>query len=123
MIWLSRLSFMQALRWASAWPIAMLTAGAVVWYAAMASGAVVSVRLEPAGPLPLWLALTLVASVALCGVGCVVRPPRRLSRRMETVAALSSSWPLLNVRWSWRAILGSGYAAMVILRPQLNSRR
>ena len=81
MIWLSRLSFVQALRWASVWPITLLAAAAVAWYAAMASGAVVSVRVEPAGPLPIWLALTLVASVALFGPPAVFLAAWKLSRR------------------------------------------
>ena len=81
MTWLSRLSFAQALRWALIWPTTVLAAAAVAWYAVMASDAVVSVRMEPAGPLPLWLALTLVGSVALLGPPAVFLAAWKLARR------------------------------------------
>jgi hypothetical protein len=78
--WLSHLSFAQALRWALLWPITILAATAVAWYAVMASGAVISVRVEPAGP-PLWLALTLVALLALLGPPAVFLAVWKLARR------------------------------------------
>ena len=81
MTWLSHLSFAQALRWALLWPTAILAAAAVARYAAMASGAVISVRVEPAGPLPLWLALTLVASLALLGPPAVFLAVWKVARR------------------------------------------
>ena len=81
MTWLSHLSFAQALRWTLLWPITILAAAAVAWYAAMASGAVISVRVEPAGPLPLWLAFTLVASLALLGPPAVFLALWKVARR------------------------------------------
>jgi hypothetical protein len=81
MSWLSRLSFKQAVRYALLWPITVLGAAGGVWYAAMARGAVVTVRLEPAGSLSLWLALTLVAAVALLGPPAVFLAAWTLARR------------------------------------------
>ena len=79
--WLSRLSVVQALRWALLWPATILAAAAVVWFVATAHGAVVTVTVQPAGPLPLWLAVTLVASVALLGPPVVFLAAWRLARR------------------------------------------
>jgi hypothetical protein len=115
--WLSRLSFAQALRWALLWPGAILAAAATTWLAAWVRGSVVSVAVEPVGGPP-----ALAGPDTRC-VGRTPRPARCLSRRVETRAALSSTWPLPNVRWSCRAICGSGYAAMAILRSQLTFRR
>jgi hypothetical protein len=79
--WLSRLSFGQALRWVLLWPATIFGAAAVAWFVAIAHGAVVTVTVQPAGPLPLWLTLTLVASVALLGPPVVFLVAWKLARR------------------------------------------
>ena len=85
MIWLSRLSFTQALRWALLWP-ALVLAAAVV-----AAGVVSAMQargdwgfafgVESAGPLPVWFGVAIVVAVVLFGPSVVFLALWRVSRR------------------------------------------
>jgi hypothetical protein len=79
--WLSRLSFVQALRWALLWPAAILTAAAGAWVAAWVRGGNVTVTVKPAGALALWLDLALVVSIAFLGPPVVFLAAWKLARR------------------------------------------
>jgi hypothetical protein len=83
--WLSRLSFVQAIRWALVWPALVVTAA----LAAAALVVVMKVRgdlafawdVDSVGPMPVWLGATVVLAVVLLGPSVVFLALWRVARR------------------------------------------
>jgi hypothetical protein len=82
MTWLARLSFAQAIRWALVWPALVVAATAALVIVVRVQGNwVLAWRIEPTGPVPVWLGVAVILVGVLAGPSLVFLALWRIARR------------------------------------------